>query len=369
MTIRDCSQADKRTICRRSQWSNGTWAACSHPLGFVQDAGDPVMSHIFRLPSTLGLALVCIVSAVGCATTPYHYGQLASGRDPSETVEIVRGETSPFLSRLTYIIETPTRILPFHRAQTRHQLSSSTEETLTGYLQNNHLQDVHVCVNEYDPIAEWQRLKGNRTVGPGWRYSLGLLSLARYTLLPDPVFAVNQYNPYTNRLSINRDEPVGLLYEAAYSKDVHAQVLPGTYAAMSMFPGLSLAREVRGISDVVGYARVQEDWELEKGAYRSLYPRAGAGSMMIGVFVLPLWWEQLLLGAGSSATGYLAGRIVESRREKEMLAAKQTPSVPMDSPKPIDRPMPTSVAVQQIPNWEFIEDASSPPEIRQAGEP
>ncbi len=301
-----------------------------------------------------------MISLMGCsAITPFHRTQLPNviqqeGTGPTDRVEIVIGEPNPMLQRLAYVVETPARVLPFGPKHTRHAISATTTEMISEYLEQNDLSNVYVCVNEYDPVGEWSRLTANRSISPGWRYSLGILSLARYTLLPNPVFGSNQYNPFTNRLSIELDEPVALLYEAAYAKDVRGQKLPGTYAAMSMLPGISLVREIRAVNDVTTFAQAGDDWELEKGVYRKLYPRVGAGCTLIGMVILPLWWEQALFGVVGPASGYVVGRMMESRREREIAA---TLSATEKGPVPI--------SVEQIPNWVFIEEDPMAPEVRQ----
>ncbi|MBS0207288.1 MAG: hypothetical protein JSS49_30795 [Planctomycetes bacterium] len=311
--------------------------------------------------------LPIVLSLMGCsAITPFHRTHLPDriqqeGKGPTDRVEIVIGEPDPILQRLAYVVETPARILPFCPKPPRHQISATTTEMITSYLEQHELSGVYVCVNEYDPVGEWKRLTANHAIGPGWRYSLGILSLAQYTLFPQPVFGTNQYNPFTNRLSIELDEPVALLYEAAYAKDVRGQSLPGTYAAMSMLPGISLVRELRAVNDVARFAQASEDWELEKGVYRKLYPRVGAGSVLIGMVILPLWWEQAICGVVGPASGYVVGRMMESRRERELTS--------MTSTLPTEETNLAPLSVEKIPNWVFIEEDPTDPEVRQTAGP
>ena len=341
------------------------WIICHPCLGndspdeWAKQAMQPILSvHLSLLP-----IMICLV---GCtATSPFHRTQLPDvlRRDENEAkkrVEIVIGEPHPVLQRLAYIAETPARIVPFAPKHSRHKMSAATTETITSYLEQNDLSDVYVCVNEYDPAGEWRRLTANRSIGPGWRYSLGILSLAQYTLLPNPVFGGNQFNPFTNRLSMDLDDPVALLYEAAYAKDVRARNLPGTYVALSMLPGFSLVREIQTVNDVAAFAQAEEDWELEKGVYRKLYPRIGSGSIPIVMVILPLWWEQALFGVIGPASGYVAGRIVESRRQGEIAS--------IASPSHEDRSI-TPISVEQLPNWVLIPEDPTEPEVSMTSGP
>ena len=213
--------------------------------------------------------------------------------------------------------------MPFGHKPKRHEISIDTEQAVTTYLAKNGLESVYVCVNEYDPAGEWRRLKANQRISPVWRYSFGVLSLAGYTLFPEPVVCANRYNAFTNRLSVNVDEPLDILYAAACAKDVSTQPMPGTYAVISFVPGLSIISGIRATNEVVCYSRDQSDWEIEREAYRRLYPRIGMESSTMAILLLPVWWEGALVGLGGSAIGHLAGRYVESQRQLERDDAKE----------------------------------------------
>ena len=225
------------------------------------------------------------------------------------------------VNRLAKMADTTARMIPFGHKPTRHEISAETEQKITAYLEKNGLNDVYVCVNEYDPAGEWQRLKANRRISPVWRYSIGVLSLAGYTLFPEPVTCANHYNAFTNRLSLNLDEPIEILCAAASAKDISAQSLPGTYAAITTLPGISAIPRIRATNDVTMFAREEGDWDTEVAVYRHLYPRIGMEGTALAVLVSPIWWEIPLIGLGGSAAGHLAGRYVESQHKLELAAA------------------------------------------------
>ncbi len=137
-----------------------------------------------------------------------------------------------------------------------HDLTAPTKEKLIAYLEENELQDVLIRVNQYDPKGEWRRLRQNDRLAPGYKYTMGMLSLAGYTLFPGRVFGGDEYNPYTNSLYINSDVAAIALHEAAYAKDIHARWFPGTYAFVNEVPMLAMWRHTYGVNDVLGYARV-----------------------------------------------------------------------------------------------------------------
>jgi len=287
------------------------------------------MSPICRLLSMLLACLLLDASISGCAATPYRYERLSSdmhAAGKSDSVVIKHDSPGPFVQRLSDVADIPRNHLPFRSRRTHHEISAETEQKITEYLEKNDLKDVYVCVNQYDPAGEWRRLRSNRTISPAWRYSLGIVEFARYALLPDPVFCSNNYNPYTNRLSINLDEPANILFEAAYAKDVYSQPRPGTYVAITSLPVVSLVPTMRAINEVVSYAQSESDWETEQGAYRRLYPQIGRESTPVAIFLLPVWWENALFGLAASGVGHLAGRYVESQRLRELAEIKGTPA-------------------------------------------
>ncbi|HEX3727928.1 MAG TPA: hypothetical protein VHV08_16870 [Pirellulales bacterium] len=275
------------------------------------------------------LAGVYLLALGGCAAMPYRYGQFHS-QDAQATPEVViaYGQPNKTLDRLGWLCGLPTRILPMNFKINSHDLSPETVEKLTAYLQRNDLTDVYVYVNHYDPASQWQRLKENKRISPVWRYTAGVFSLAGYTLLPGRVLGGDQYNPFTNSLYLNSDVPAVVLDEAAVAKDIHSRKYPGSYTVVHDLPLISIFQQTRAVSDVLGYAREQEDWEVEREAYRVLYPRLAIESATLGSPFLSVWWGGPILGAGGAAIGHVAGREVAARRglEREQLAkAKPLP--------------------------------------------
>ena len=280
-------------------------------------------------------SFVLFLELTGCSVSPVSRESMRrddrKGTNPHDERVIVHRKTpSPYVQRLSRIADAPSRMMPFVHKPTRREISDETEQLLTDYLASNGLGDIYVCVNEYDPTGEWQRLKANRRIAPVWRYSFGVMSLIGYTLFPEPVFGANQYNCFTNRISMNLDEPVDILNTAAMAKDVSSQPWPGAYAAITFLPGVSMIPRIRAMNDVVAYAKDNGDWETERNVYRRIYPRIGMESSALAVFVAPLWWEIPLFGLGGSAVGHLAGRYVEYRRSHEIEASNVRPTSPVE---------------------------------------
>lgn len=268
-------------------------------------------------------AAAAFFGPVGCASPGYQFGRFRPpGEEPPPAPAAQRGEPDPVLDGLAAAVDTPARLLPIGPGPVSRGLSPETEAILAAYLQKNDLTDIHLAVNCYDPAGEWRRLRANTRVAAGWRYTAGALSVAVYSMFPGRVFGTNRYNPFTDTLSVNSDRPVALLYEAAVAKDVRGRRLPGTYAAATSVPGVSLVRGVTATNDVLSYARHESDWATERAAYRELYPRVVmSGTTTAAPLVATVgWWAGPALRLGGAVVGRGAGWVAEARREAEVKA-------------------------------------------------
>ena len=229
----------------------------------------------------LPLLLIC---GFGCASKPYQYGHFggSTNHDSVSEVAFEYGRPNKILDRMAWVAGVPSRVLSLSSEVNNHSLSRASSEKVATYLQENDLNDVLVRVNQYDPAGEWRRLRSNVRMAPGWRYSVGLVGLAGYTLFPGRVFGGDHYNPFTNSLHVNSDVPALLIVEAAYAKDIHSRRLPGTYAAINEFPVLAIWRYSKSVDDALGYAKLNDDWDVEKETYRIVYPLIGLQVAMGG---------------------------------------------------------------------------------------
>ncbi len=64
-----------------------------------------------------------------------------------------------------------------------HKVSVETEEAIRRYLDDNDLDLVKVAINQYEPLDDWRRLRANKTMGWGYRYTFGVLSVAGEAIL------------------------------------------------------------------------------------------------------------------------------------------------------------------------------------------
>ncbi len=266
------------------------------------------------------LAGLWLLSNLGCVTAPYRYGEYK--RLPGEAekpVEVVVDYGTPHktLDRIGWVVGLPSRLFPLHGGVNSHQVSDETRDKVVKYLDDNDLTDVRVRINQYDPKGEWRRLRENRRITPGWRYTSGVLAHLHYTLLPGRIVGGDWYNPYTNSLYINSDVPALVLHEAAYAKDIHSRQFPGTYAAINHVPLLWLWRQTVCVNDILSYAQMEADWEIEKQTYHVVYPLIGAHAGMSVSPLAPFGFEPVL-GLGGALIGHATGRTTAALRAAEL---------------------------------------------------
>jgi hypothetical protein len=198
----------------------------------------------------------------------------------------------------------PGKLLLWDRRVNNHCVTPETTEAVAQYVEQNHLKDACLRINQYAPGDEWVRLTTNREVGAGWRYTLGTLSLVGYTLLPGRLFGGDRYNPYTNSVYIYSDVPALALESAAFAKDVHGREYPGTYAAVNQLPLMSLWHETVNTKDTLAYLQATGNAEQRAEGIKILYPYYGSqmGGAVAGVF-----GGGILFPIGGAIAGHLSG--------------------------------------------------------------
>jgi hypothetical protein len=273
------------------------------------------LAILFGLCS-LGPALTC-----GCASGPYQFGRgwpdactTNSPQGAPPQVEISEGTPNKFVDGVGWVIGIPGKILLWDRRVNNHCVTPATTEAVAQYVARNQLNDACVRINQYAPGDEWVRLTTNHEVSPGWRYTLGTLSLVGYTLLPGRLFGGDHYNPYTNSVYIYSDVPALALNAAAYAKDVHSRDYPGTYAAANQLPVVSMWHETVNTQDALGYLQATGTKEQQAEGINILYPHYGSE---MGGAVASVVGAGLLFTAGGAIAGHISGRTQTSQMPSE----------------------------------------------------
>jgi hypothetical protein len=227
--------------------------------------------------------------------------------EATEEEQIERGKRRPVLDGVGWVFGIPAKVILWDRRVENHAVSADTEEAMRQYLEVNGLDHVKVRINQYAPLEDWRRLRANKTVGWGYRYTIGALSVAVEALLPGRVFGGDHYNPFTGTIHLYSDVPAIALHEGGHAKDFTRRRYPGTYALVTAVPFGSLWPEAIATGDAIAYAEQQDDPGLERETYRILFPAYGTyfgGS--VGDVASPV---ALPVYAGAIVAGHAVGRI------------------------------------------------------------
>jgi hypothetical protein len=271
--------------------------------------------------------IIIIFAAVlnGCAHAPYTtgpgsvnpYNVKLMGSEPqieSGTPYKVLDFAGSWLNPISLL----SKILLWNTKVDNHKVSEETILALKQYLADNKLHDVKVRINQYAPGAEWSRLFRNKSVGAGWRYTMGILNVAMYTFIPDRFFGGDNYNPYTHTINIYSDHPAIAIHEAGHAKDFEASTWRGTYAMVGLVPLASLWGETQATGDAIGYLREKDLKESEARAYKVLYPAYATyitgDSMDLWSLFNPI--DKMVMLAVQAATViplHIAGRVKAAR--------------------------------------------------------
>jgi hypothetical protein len=225
-----------------------------------------------------------LLFASGCATgsglSLSHAGNpsAANCSDGSCTssVQIVQGQPNKVVDGAGWVLGIPRKIILWDRRVDNHKVNQETVSEVAQFADACQLQGVCVRVNQYAPVDEWKRLTQNDRVSPGWRYTMGTLSLIGYTLVPGRLFGRDDYNPYTNSVYVYSDIPALGMEATAYAKDVQSRQYPGTYAAANSLPLVSIWHETINTQDTLAYLEAKGSDQQQQEGVRVLYPNYGA---------------------------------------------------------------------------------------------
>lgn len=196
--------------------------------------------------------------------------------DCVSAVHVVAGQPNRLIDGAGWVLGIPRKIILWDRRVDNHKVSEQTIAEVTTFAEASNMSDVCVRVNQYAPVDEWKRLTQNDAVSPGWRYTMGTLSVVGYALLPGRLFGRDEYNPYTNSVYVYSDIPALAMEAAAYAKDVQSRQYPGTYAAANSLPLVSIWHETINTDDTLAYIEATGSDDQWQEGLRVLYPNYGA---------------------------------------------------------------------------------------------
>ena len=270
----------------------------------------------------LGLLLLALG---GCASSPYRYGvdpaMAPADKYPPMAQQVYQGAPHAVLDAADWYWPPSLlgKLLLWNADVDSHEISPETLSTLQTYLDCNGLDHVQVLANRYAPGNQWLRLFRNRTVGAGWRYTLGVLSVALYSALPGRFFGGDAYSAYTNTIFLYSDDPAIALHEGGHAKDFARRKYKGLNAAIYALPFAALYYEAEATREALGYAQAQADAQLLREGYHSLYP---AYATYVGGSV-SRWtpWSAAGVIPGHIAGRWAAAAVPESLEDRVLFEA------------------------------------------------
>lgn len=262
---------------------------------------------------------------------------------------IERGRPNLLLDGAGWIVGIPSKLLLWNTKIDSHNVSEQTEQQLRQYLAANGLNDIKVRINQYDPAGEWRRLIENKSIHPGWRYTVGALAVTRYVLLPGRLFGNDEYNPFTNSISLYSDRSTIALREGAHAKSVTEASYRGLYSASMYLPGSPLWIDTYATREVLAYVREAQP-ELERETYLVLYPAYGARVGQSLMLYLDAGQGQAAQ-AGFGLVGHAVGRTMAAMRSET--PTQMVKSVYGIVKRPADDPSDVESAQNAVPADEF----------------
>ena len=304
---------------------------------------------------TLMSLLMAVGGLSGCASLPYQFGSAGAYRSSTDlqtltSQQIERGEPHQALDTVGWIFGIPNKIILWDWRVENHRIGSRTETAIADYLAKNELSSVKVRLNQYHPGDDWRRLAANKSVGAGWRYTLGTLSVLGETIIAGRVFGGDHYNPFTNTVHLYSDVPSVALHEAGHSKDFARRTWKGTYAAAYLLPIAPLYHEAKATNDALGYVLTEGDLETQREAYRILYPAYGTyvGSALGG----GMGWGYVASVLGGHVLGRIQANELEQQAEDQAFQAR----LQRNSTTPAMTASTDNAADSQPPRWTAVDE-------------
>lgn len=250
---------------------------------------------------------LCVLTIITCGCHPLSPKAIDASKiyDSPQLLDdqpqIQRGEPHRIIDGFGWIWGIPSKLLLWDRRVDNHNISLETEAAIADYLYDNNLETVRVRLNQYRPGEDWRRLVRNKSVGAGWRYTAGALTLVGETVFPGRLFGGDHYNPFTNTVHVYSDIPAIALHEGGHAKDFARRKWKGTYAIAYALPIVPLYHESVASRDVVAYLEAHGDLEQQAAARRILYPAYGtyvgnAGGYILPGYSLPLYYGSVVAG-------------------------------------------------------------------------
>lgn len=276
---------------------------------------QPMMNSCFSF-RILFTALLSL--CLGCSARSEYLRPDLARNDCFETPETyVDNSPHPHVDRIENTLEwIPNKIGVGRSLVERDEIPPETLSLLNAYMEEHGLGDIPIVIDEYSPSGYWKRVQKARTISTGWRYVGGGLGWLKSSLIPGRSLDRNYYDPASNTLYANSNNPIDLLSELAYARQLREKSWRGTRMAFRTVKVVNQFARIEAGREAWLYASEQDLHELEKQGLRNLYTEyAMLPALAAGAF-LP-WYANPLLRVAARTTGTTLANRTLSRRETE----------------------------------------------------
>ena len=306
----------------------------------------------------------CDAGIEGCGGSA-KFGSRINGRYSGLEGGFERGKKNMLLDGAGWVMGIPSKLLLWNTKVDSHSVSPEVEQELRQYMARRGLTDVKVRMNQYDPVGEWKRLVANKSIHPGFKYTVGALAGIKYTVLPGRLFGADEYNPFTNSISLYSDRASLALREGAHAKQAIESGYRGLYATSMYIPASPLWVDTIATRDVLEYSQETDNRLLQRESYLVLFPAYGARIGSSATFFMDTGVSQAAQ-AGLALVGHAVGRTMAYRiSEGPVEMAKSVYGIvkkPEDETSEV--PVATQEELQPVPAQNIFPVGFQPLDIR-----
>lgn len=193
--------------------------------------------------------------------------------------QIEKGRPNIIFDSVGNLLSAPKKIILLNPHVDSHVVGSKTECYIKEFIAEHpeEMQDVKFRINQWAPFGELDRLTRNKRISFWLRIFPGI-PVTLWTSLTGRLLGGDNYNPYTNTVSIYSDDPSIALHEACHARDFMSKekgLEADAYAIGRIFAPVTLYQEYTASDEVIEYLRKKEDYETELKCYNILYPAYG----------------------------------------------------------------------------------------------